>query len=573
MSISLEDMDFRMQAMFACRVETFLYDLPRRHMMELHAISPLVLRRDFWLLKLGLQCLLLAFVIAFSLPAAAQADVRSLTDKRRIEIERQVASELQNLLDRMERTEGQSRALTVKVSFDSTGEILIIDPGKGFLNLRNTHISAKTEEQMQELTGTALYLLDGIIKVTGTEFRFDGKDIYHYFPSEWHPKPPIRSKPLANGPTIPAKVVISPSHGLYYLFHSGGGGEWIEQRPLLNGIREDYITPFLADSLEIWMHVRSGSETTWTRSKSFDIHKPSGQEWWRVAARGHLEQTYPEHPEIWHSLPNHTGNDRQYDEDIRARPLFANYLGADTLISLHTNGSENTSIRGAEAYAHPGREADRALGTSILCYMKEIIQAQEGYESFPVRSYASTAGNYGENRLATMPAIVVEVAYHSNPADAAALQDPVFQTAAMKGIEKGYRLKAENKPCSPFNIDNIPDTSGPHNTPITHTVFYNGYPQFPVTAEMEYVTCPTGWYCNDFEIALASKAPSPLLYSTTCDAPDSEPSATFRLKTTLIDADGVSTGPTEHSYTCTTPAHQQTAGTITVGVPTTGGTN
>lgn len=545
--------------------------------MELHAISRLAQRRNRSILKSGFQGFLLALVIAFSLPGAdafAQTNVRTLTDKRRMEIERQVASELQNLLDRMERTEGQSLALTVKVSFDPTGEVLIIDPGKGFLNLRNSHISAKTEEQMQELTGTALYLLDGIITVTGTEFRFDGKDIYHYFPSEWRPNPPPRSKHSVNGETTPAKIVISPSHGLYYLFNPDGGGEWTKQRPLSNGITEDYITPFLADSLEIWMNVRSEAETTWARSKSFQVHPPSGKAWWRVAARGHLEQTYPDHPEIWHSLPNHTGNDRQYDEDIRARPLFANYLGADTLISLHTNGSDNTSIRGAEAYAHRGRAADRALGTSILCYMKEIIQAQEGYESFPVRSYASTAGNYGENRLATMPAIVVEVAYHSNPADAAALQDPVFQRAAMKGVEKGYRLHAENKPCKPFKIDNIPDTAGPQNTPISHTVFYEGYPQFPVTARMEYVTCASGWYCNDFEITLASNVPSPLIYSTTCTTSYPRPPATFRLKTTLIDADGVSTGPTEHSYTCTTPLYQRATGIKTVGVPsTTGGLN
>jgi hypothetical protein len=50
------------------------------------------------------------------------------------------------------------------------------------------------------------------------------------------------------------------------------------------------------------------------------------------------------------------------------------------------------------------------------------------------------------------------------------LKDPVFVDAAMKGVEKGFRLHAEGKACKPFNITSIPDVTLPRrdcrNTPV-----------------------------------------------------------------------------------------------------------
>jgi len=141
-------------------------------------------------LKLGLTGAFLAGLFAFAVPGAgvaAPTSARYLTPQHRAEIEKLITSELQRQLNQTERTEGQSRFLTVKVKFDPTGELLIIDPGKGFLDLTSETITADTEEQMKQLSGTVRDLLHGIVSVTRTQFRFDGKDIYHYFPTEWRP--------------------------------------------------------------------------------------------------------------------------------------------------------------------------------------------------------------------------------------------------------------------------------------------------------------------------------------------------------------------------------------------------
>lgn len=536
--------------------------------MDMLSKLAIVRRKGRSLLKPGLRGSLLAGLFAAAIlggvtSAETNTSARYLTPERRVQIESTLTLELQSQLNQMKRTEGQLQALTVKVKFDPTGEYLIIDPGKGFLDTTIPYISSDMENQMQQLASTATFLLDGIVKVRGTQFRFDGKDIYYYFPSEWRPNPPSRTTPAdrktpADKGVQSDKVVISAGHGLVFYYTTRGGG-WKEQRPFVNGIREDYITPFHALDLDTWMIVRSNAETVFTRSQSSEIHEPSGEEWWKVAARGHLEQIYPDQPDIWNSLRNSPSFNRRLDrqelEDIRARPRFANFIDADTLISLHTNGhNTNPAIRGTEVYTYAGRADDLALGDSILCYMKELIQAQVGYETFPVRTAANNGIDHGENRLAEMPAVIVEIAYHSNAEDALALQDPVFRDAAMKGIEKGYRLHEEGEPCDPFGISNIPDTTGPQNMPVPVEVHYVGYPQFAVKATVEVVNCPSSWNCVDFERTIADSVPSPLTYTVRCNAPSPRPSATFRLRTTLSDADEVTSDPVEHNFTCTPAA-------------------
>lgn len=60
-----------------------------------------------------------------------------------------------------------------------------------------------------------------------------------------------------------------------------------------------------------------------------------------MAARYNLQEILPGQPEIWNSLPTATHDLREYDEDIRSRPLYANHLNATGLISVHTNGFES----------------------------------------------------------------------------------------------------------------------------------------------------------------------------------------------------------------------------------------
>ena len=341
-------------------------------------------------------------------------------------------------------------------------------------------------------------------------------------------------------------VVVSAGHGRTRYFPPGGQSFWNFQRDLHNGVQEDLITTEYATELSNWLLTRGVATPFFPRSVSSAIHEPSGLPWRKVSARYYLQLLYPENPEIWHSLPRADGNDRHEKEDIRSRPLYANHIGADAIISLHTNAGP-PSATGTRVYYYPGRADDRDLGNNVLCAMKEIIQANDAYEDFRVDDEARTK-DHGENRLAVgRRAIVVETAFHTNADDARALRDPAFRAAAMKGVAKGYRIDTAGQTCEPFEIDEIPNVTGREGL-IPVKVFFVGFPEFKVKAEIEITDCPAGFECYGGTVEYA-ETESPLSYNFNCELGDHQ-SATFGLRTRLTDVDNVETEWVEHSLTC-----------------------
>lgn len=96
-----------------------------------------------------------------------------------------------------------------------------------------------------------------------------------------------------------------------------------------------------------------------------------------------------------------------------------------------------------------------------------------------------------------MPAAVVEVAFHTNAADAMALQDPLFRTAAMKGVEKGYRLHREGRDCAPLKAGPIRSLQLPQGMSEEVDVPFEGYPQYPIELVTTNIACPPTWTCRD----------------------------------------------------------------------------
>ena len=344
---------------------------------------------------------------------------------------------------------------------------------------------------------------------------------------------------------------------------------WALQRPTQsNGIYEDFITPVFVDPLKNHLFARSSVALIGLpRDQSTDAH-PSGYPWWQMAGRYYLKQQYPENPDIWHSLsaplpgPNHGPNKWHYDEDIRSRPLFANFVGVDALFNMHTNAGL-PSASGTRAYVAENRPYDLALANNVLCRMMELIHAQGTYENFKVEDQARVDPGYGENNRAEMPAMVLEVAFHTNASDAAALQDPVFVDAAMKGVEKGFRLQAEGKTCEPFEITGIPDVTIPRPGAITVPVNFQGFPFFPVTLTVEIVTCPVGT-CNGGTVVYSEQQDSPFQFQFSCTG-STGTTDIYHWRSYLTDADGVKTNVVAHDLICT-----PTVGITAMGMPSAG---
>ncbi len=372
--------------------------------------------------------------------------------------------------------------------------------------------------------------------VNDIDFLFDGKTLEEYYPED------LAVPPQARARSTHTSALVSASHGYISLHPSR---EWKFQRPAPLGIQEDTLSPLFGDELQVLMEQRSGLTVHRARSRSTELHPESGKPWEHMSSRYHLKALFPERTDIWNEFPNSPESAREKEEDIRARPNYANHLGVDVMLSLHTNGSDSASLRGTEVYYHQDKPQDKALADSILCGMREIIRAQPGYRDFPIRE-SSTSARHGENRIGKMPSVIIETAYHSNPDDVAALQDPVFRSASMKGVEKGYRLWAAGKTCEPLVLHPIPDTNVPVQSARDIEVRYAGNPQYPLSVELSLTTCSEAGACSSSTQTFDDPM-QPVVINLACNGIGT---GVARWSALLRDADGVASAPVEFSQAC-----------------------
>ncbi|QBR44537.1 N-acetylmuramoyl-L-alanine amidase [Stenotrophomonas indicatrix] len=445
-------------------------------------------------------------------------------------LEREIGAQLTRHLQE----EGRLRQVTVSVAVDPQKRRMVVDFGPGYL--------PGDEQNYGELFLIPLaadlrhYSDQAGLEILDVEFLFQGKPIEAHFPED-RPMPRAAKSRSAH-----TQALVSSSHG-YIALHPSRA--WEFQRPAPLGLQEDVLSPTYGDELQDLLEQRSGLVVHRARSRSKDSHPESGHPWEQMSSRYHLKALFPERADIWNELPNSPSSDREVKEDIRARPNYANHLGVDVMLSLHTNGNPAPGVRGAEVYHHRTKPEDKALGDSILCGMREVIHAQPGYESFPVRA-ESVAEGHGENRIGTMPSVIVETAYHSNPEDVAALQDPVFRSAAMKGVEKGYRLWATGKSCEPLTLAPIADVEIPTQSAREIELGHQGNPQYPVTIEFTSASCSKPGACTPTR-TLFEDPTKPIRAELTCKG--SNPGVA-RWSVVLRDADGVATPPVVFQHSC-----------------------
>nr|WP_313227691.1 N-acetylmuramoyl-L-alanine amidase [Stenotrophomonas pavanii] len=442
--------------------------------------------------------------------------------------------EISAKLTRHLQEKGRLRQVTVSVVVVPQKRRMVVEFGPGYL--------PGNEQNYGELFLIPLaadlrhYSNQAGLDILDVEFLFQGKPIEAHFPED-HPAPRA-----AKSRSVHTQALVSSSHG-YIALHPSRA--WEFQRPAPLGLQEDVLSPTYGDELQRLLEQRSGLVVHRARSRSIDPHPESGLPWEHMSARYHLKALLPERADIWNELPNSADSDREVKEDIRARPNYANHLGVDVMLSLHTNGNLAPSVRGAEVYHHRSKPEDKALGDSILCGMRELIHAQPGYENFPVRA-ESAADGHGENRIGKMPSVIVETAYHSNPDDVAALQDPVFRSASMKGVEKGYRLWAQGKACEPLTLHPLSDVEVPLQAVRELTVGYAGNPQYPLELEVAVADCDRPGYCTPWK-GRFEDPDAPVKFEVSCSS--TEPGS-VRWNVLLRDADDVVAAPVAFTQSC-----------------------
>jgi N-acetylmuramoyl-L-alanine amidase len=111
------------------------------------------------------------------------------------------------------------------------------------------------------------------------------------------------------------------------------------------------------------------------------------------------------------------------------RAHAANSREAAAFVSLHANASPKTWEFGTETYYHPDRPGSRDLADEVQRTLVETLQRHDRGKR-PTKEFVVT-------RETTMPAILVELAFLSNPAEEQLLGDPLFREQAAGAITSG----------------------------------------------------------------------------------------------------------------------------------------
>lgn len=143
--------------------------------------------------------------------------------------------------------------------------------------------------------------------------------------------------------------------------------------------------------------------------------------------------------------------------DLQARIDLANTARADLFVSIHNNGSTNTSEAGTEVWYAPDRpfgDANHRLAVAVLDGITGEL-AQAGYAPpnrglkdgsrfrvfgdrvFPLFVLGNARSGPRPTRATQMPGILGESLFLSNPREAGLLADTGIQTAIARGYLRG----------------------------------------------------------------------------------------------------------------------------------------
>jgi N-acetylmuramoyl-L-alanine amidase len=310
--------------------------------------------------------------------------------------------------------------------------------------------SADFENVLHTLHQRAHDALDGRIHSPEYEIRIEGEPLAAHFGFEqrWTAPTLGQATGRAVAKSLAARrITVSPGHGYYW-----SAGRWQLQRSYFFGIVEDFINSDFIIRLDGDLRA-AGALVRPTREldKAAGVGE-SGFAKWQEASRYFVKgKGVPE--VVWNSL----ASDDDLSDDIRVRPLYANWKDADghateVIISLHNNGGGGTGTETWYDTQNGFQVESRRLADAVHTRLVAAIRSQFS-ASWVDRGVKGSAGGYGENRLATRPAILIEVAFMDTRADNAAMQEARFRELVSAAIRDGVAAYVAGR------IDTSPPTA------------------------------------------------------------------------------------------------------------------
>ena len=126
------------------------------------------------------------------------------------------------------------------------------------------------------------------------------------------------------------------------------------------------------------------------------------------------------------------------DDGLAFRAAIANDAGAHRFVSIHCNGSTNTSVRGMEVFCYPFSLTGQRLAEAIC---RELAAA----------AYTENRGvkedDFAVLRLTDMAAVLVECAFLSSEQDRAVLASAAGRELIATAIVRGIAATDESLSC------------------------------------------------------------------------------------------------------------------------------
>jgi N-acetylmuramoyl-L-alanine amidase len=151
------------------------------------------------------------------------------------------------------------------------------------------------------------------------------------------------------------------------------------------------------------------------------------------------------------------------DDDVTARPRFAEWLGADAFVSLHTNAGGGS---GTSSFIYNGGATAGSASLQARIHDQIVADVRGGYDPSWV-DRGKLQANFGEVRLlSTMPGVLLELAFHDSAGsrDHRALHDPEFRRLAGRAIARGvlrhFAPQAPFAPDAPLAFHIVQDGTG-----------------------------------------------------------------------------------------------------------------
>lgn len=249
-------------------------------------------------------------------------------------------------------------------------------------------------------------------------------------------------------------ITIGPSHGRFW---NGSGWYWQRSDPCGFGeaVLEDTNSIRLCQFLYQYL-TQDGATVHVPRelNESNCCNGDTGLAWWKMCAESWLRANgLP--CSVWGSYSGNCGGDTavsRSSDDIRARPLFADYRGSEIYIAHHTNAGGGGTANGTETYRDTTMEHSAHVNSSynlaLSVHNNTIDAIRDMYDGgWSNRGVKDSAGGFGEIRIPDRPACLIELAFHDNCSrDGAYLTDDFFRSVAEWGLYKGICAYFGNTP-------------------------------------------------------------------------------------------------------------------------------